>query len=68
MQQASKQSRPGAPRPALTSLSRTRRRAPNRKLLSWEAWVYDSRSGKKIRKSFPTHAAAKAWRREAPPQ
>jgi integrase len=32
---------------------------------SYEAWVYSKRDGKKIRKSFPTMAAAKGWRREA---
>jgi integrase len=29
---------------------------------SYRAFVYDRREGKKIRKTFPTHAAAKAWR------
>jgi integrase len=32
---------------------------------SYEAWTYDRRSGRKIRKTFPTQAAAKAWRAEA---
>ena len=32
---------------------------------SWEAWAYDRRTGRKIRKTFPTQAAAKAWRVEA---
>jgi integrase len=32
---------------------------------SFEASVFDRRSGKKIRKSFPTAAAAKAWRADA---
>lgn len=32
---------------------------------SWEAWVYDKRAGKKIRKTFPTQAAAKSWRADA---
>jgi integrase len=32
---------------------------------SWEAWAYDRRTGRKIRKTFPTQAAAKAWRAEA---
>jgi integrase len=32
---------------------------------SWEAWVYDRRDGKKIRKTFPTLAAAKGWRADA---
>src|SRR5579859_905668 len=32
---------------------------------TWEAWVFDRRSGRKIRKAFPTQAAAKAWRADA---
>jgi integrase len=32
---------------------------------SWEAAVYDRRSKKKIRKTFPTFAAAKSWRADA---
>jgi integrase len=32
---------------------------------TYEAWVYSKRDGKKIRKSFPTYAAAKTWRRDA---
>jgi integrase len=32
---------------------------------SFEAWVYDARSGKKIRRSFPTLSAAKGWRSDA---
>lgn len=32
---------------------------------SYEAWAYDRRTGRKIRKSFRTQAAAKAWRAEA---
>jgi integrase len=32
---------------------------------SWEAFVYDARTGKKIRKTFPTQSAAKSWRAEA---
>jgi integrase len=32
---------------------------------SWEAAVYSARDDKKIRKSFSTEAAAKAWRSEA---
>ncbi len=28
----------------------------------WEVFVYSKRDGKKIRKSFPTRAAAKSWR------
>lgn len=31
----------------------------------WEAWVYSKADGGKIRKSFPTKAAAKAWREDA---
>jgi integrase len=32
---------------------------------SFEAWAWDRREGKKIRKTFPTLAAAKAWRTDA---
>jgi integrase len=32
---------------------------------SYEAWVYSKRDGKKIRKTFPSMAAAKTWRRDA---
>jgi integrase len=32
---------------------------------SWEAWIWDRRSQRKIRKSFPTLAAAKNWRADA---
>ncbi len=32
---------------------------------SFEAWVFASREGRKIRKSFPTVSAAKAWRADA---
>jgi integrase len=32
---------------------------------AYEAWVFDRRSGSKIRKTFPTLAAAKAWRSDA---
>jgi integrase len=32
---------------------------------SWEAWVYSRRDKKKIRRTFSTHAAAKAWRTDA---
>src|SRR5689334_16217190 len=32
---------------------------------TYEAWAYSRRDGKKIRKTFPTQAAAKAWRAEA---
>jgi integrase len=32
---------------------------------SWEAWAYDRRTGRKVRKTFSTQAAAKAWRAEA---
>src|SRR5207244_1500970 len=31
----------------------------------YEAWAYEPRSRKKIRRSFPTLAAAKAWRADA---
>jgi integrase len=31
----------------------------------YEAFVYSKRDGKKIRKTFPTQAAAKAWRNDA---
>ena len=33
--------------------------------LTYEAFVYSRRDGKKIRRSFPTLAAAKAWRADA---
>ena len=32
---------------------------------SYEAWVFSARDNKKLRKSFPTLAAAKAWRADA---
>jgi integrase len=32
---------------------------------SWEAWVYDQRTGRKIYKTWPTLAAAKSWRADA---
>ncbi len=32
---------------------------------AFEAWVYSKRDGKKIRRSFPTLAAAKGWRADA---
>ena len=32
---------------------------------SWEAFVFLRREGRKLRKTFPTQAAAKAWRAEA---
>src|SRR5579862_386565 len=32
---------------------------------SYRAWVFDRRSGSKIRKTFPSHAAAKGWRSDA---
>src|SRR3982751_656042 len=32
---------------------------------SFEAWVYSKRDEKKIRKTFPTLAAAKGWRADA---
>jgi integrase len=31
----------------------------------WEAWVYSKRDGRKIRKTFPTRAAAKGWREDS---
>ena len=31
---------------------------------SYEASVYSKRDGKKIRKTFTSHAEAKSWRRE----
>ncbi len=31
----------------------------------WEAWAYHARHGRKIRRTFPTKAAAKAWRADA---
>lgn len=33
----------------------------------WEASVFSKRDGKKIRKTFPTKAAAKTWRDDASP-
>jgi len=32
---------------------------------AYEAWVYSKREGKKIRRSFPTLAAARSWRTDA---
>jgi hypothetical protein len=32
---------------------------------TYEAWVYSKRDKKKIRKAFPTQAAAKGWRTDA---
>jgi integrase len=32
---------------------------------TWEAWVWSSRDGRKVSKTFPTQAAAKAWRADA---
>ena len=32
---------------------------------SYRAWIYDARSGQKIRRTFPTQAAAKSWRADA---
>jgi hypothetical protein len=32
---------------------------------AFEAWVYSKRDGKKIRRTFPTLAAAKGWRADA---
>ena len=31
----------------------------------WEAFVFSARDGRKIRRTFPTMAAAKAWRADA---
>ena len=31
---------------------------------AWQASVYSQRDGKKIRPTFPTRAAAKAWRED----
>lgn len=31
----------------------------------YEAWAFDAREGRKVRKTFPTLAAAKAWRADA---
>jgi len=32
---------------------------------SYEAWAFSVRDGKKVRKTFPTLAAAKGWRADA---
>lgn len=32
---------------------------------SYEAWVFSARDGKKLRRTFPTEAAAKGWRSDA---
>lgn len=32
---------------------------------TWQAEVYDARAGRRVRKHFPTRAAAKAWRDDA---
>src|SRR4051812_11466363 len=32
---------------------------------SYEAWVFSKRDSKKVRKTFPTLAAAKSWRNDA---
>jgi integrase len=32
---------------------------------SYQGWVWDTRANRKVRKSFPTEAAAKAWRSDA---
>jgi hypothetical protein len=32
---------------------------------SFAAWIYDPRTRKKVKQSFPTQAAAKKWRRDA---
>lgn len=34
---------------------------------AWEAWVFHKRTGTKLRKTFPTLAAAKSWRQDALP-
>jgi hypothetical protein len=34
---------------------------------AFEAWVFDKRTERKIRKTFPTLAAAKSWRQDALP-
>jgi len=34
---------------------------------SWEAFAWSPKDGRKIRKTFPTRAAAKAWREDAKP-
>lgn len=31
----------------------------------WEAWVFSPRDNKKVRKTLPTHSAARAWRAQA---
>ena len=31
----------------------------------WQAWVWSARDGRKVYKTFPTQAAAKAWRQDA---
>lgn len=40
-------------------------RQTGRRACPWEASVYSIRDGKKIRKQFPTLAAASAWRDDA---
>ena len=32
---------------------------------TWQAWVWSNRDGRKIRRTFPTHAAARSWRAQA---
>lgn len=32
---------------------------------SWQAWVYSSRDGRKIKRTFPREAEAKSWRTDA---
>jgi integrase len=32
---------------------------------TWQAWVYSKRDRRKIRRTFPTHAAARSWRAQA---
>ena len=55
---------PRHPHPAQPHLPLARRRSCNC-APTYEAWVYSKRDGKKIRRSFPTLAAAKGWRTDA---
>jgi integrase len=32
---------------------------------SWQAWVYDAEAGEKIRRTFPSYAAARSWRHDS---
>jgi hypothetical protein len=32
---------------------------------TWQAEVFDAEAGEKIRKTFPTYAAARSWRHDA---